>query len=156
MRTLTTDWSNSSYADAATFLDRRAGTFVTIPAATPVDSRSMADSVIGGDYVTFAYTLDTLTADSAGDAESVEEEASTDVVVTVKDNPIAMPNIRITATSADTDVFTVSPAYAVTDANGQATFTITGVAAGGPENLTFQVASDTSVEKVVAVTVTSP
>ena len=155
MRTLTTDWNNADYANETTFCDRYAGTYVTIPAATPVDVRSMSDSVIGNHYYLLSNVPDTLAVDSAGNAETVVVDATVDVVVTVTKNPIAVPNIRVTATSADVTKVTVDAPYKLTDASGQCTFTLTGEAATAGKNVTFQVASDTSLEQVVAVEVTS-
>jgi hypothetical protein len=155
MRTLTTDWNNVAYASATTYCDRYAGTYVTIPANTPVDVRSMSDSVIGNDYYVLTRIPDTLAVDSAGNAETVAVDATVDVVVTVTDNPLAVLGVRVTATSQDPTKVSVDAPHKITDSNGQCTFTLTGVAAHAGRNVTFQVASDTTLEQVVAVTITA-
>ncbi len=153
MRTLTTDWNNVSYASAATFCDRYAGTYVTIPANTPVDVRSMQDSVLGNDYYVLTRVPDTCAVDSAGNAETMAVANTVDVVVTVTEDPLAVPNIRVTATSAHPATFTVDAPHKLTDANGQCTFTLTGVSKA-TKNCVFAVASDTTLTQTVAVTVT--
>jgi hypothetical protein len=154
MRTITTDWNNVAYASATTYCDRYAGTYVTIPANEPTKTRSMADSVLGNHYYVLSNVPDTLAVDSVADAESVAVDADVDVVVTISKTPIAVPNIRVTATSADVTKVTVDAPYKLTDSNGQVTFTLHGVAAA-TKNVVFKVASNTALTKTVAVTVTA-
>ena len=155
MRTLTTDWNAAAHANATTFCDRYAGTYVTIPANTPVDVRSMQDSVLGNHYYVMSTVPDTITVDSAGNAETVAVDATVDFVVTVTDNPLACANVRVTATSSNPAKVSVDAPYKLTNASGQCTFTLTGLVADAGEDITVQVASNTALEQVVAVTITA-
>ena len=50
MRQITTNWNNSAYNSQTIFVDNNSGNTVTIPANTPVNVRSMVDSVESGFY----------------------------------------------------------------------------------------------------------
>lgn len=152
MRTLTTNWNDAANASATSFLASN-GVVVTIPANKPVDVRSMKDSVAEGGYTQAPYVIDDLTGDSAGDAETVAALATVDVVATLLDaNSDPVEGARLVAASSDVTKFTVSPAQDLTDASGQVTFTLTGVAAG-EATLTVKLAGSESVA-ITPVTVT--
>ena len=51
MRSITTDYNNSSYYNETKFTDVYSANGVTVAANTPVDVRAMMDSVGAGDYV---------------------------------------------------------------------------------------------------------
>jgi hypothetical protein len=76
-------------------------------------------------------TCDTATAIFAPASATVTKGDSTEVTVTVTGaDGCKVVNDKVKATSKDTSIATVSPSRAMTDANGQATFTITGNARG--------------------------
>lgn len=145
MRSITTNWNNTAYNSAGTFVDVISGNTVTIPANTPVDFRALVDSVENGAYV---YNPDTLTATPATIA-SAPDDVDT-VVVNVTLSSAAVENAPIKASSSDVTKATVSPAIANADASGNYTFTVTSVAAGSA-TLTFTSGTATDT---VAVTVT--
>jgi len=94
----------------------------------------------------------TMTAESA--SVSVTAGSTTAVTLTLKDkNGVLMSGSTINASSGDASVATVT-ASATTNANGQATFTVTGVKAGGTA-LTFTVSGAAAVTAAVSVTVTA-
>lgn len=141
MRLQTTSPNDASFAAGDKFACNKAPQ-VILTMATKEESRIMS---LHDEYtelnLTAAATV-TAPANANGLADSSE-----DVVVNVKDagaNNLA--NKVVTAASANTAVATVSPVGVITDASGNATFTITRVAAGGPINVTFtcDAASDTT------------
>lgn len=144
MRSITTNWNNSAYNSAGTFVDVISGNTVTIPANTPVDFRALVDSVENGAYV---YNPDTVVA-NPDTLSTVADDVDT-TVVTVTLSAAAVENAPILASSDDVAVATVSPAKANADANGQYTFTITSVASG---SATITFTSGTATD-TVAVTV---
>ena len=145
MRSITTDYNNSSYNSATKFTDVYSANGVTVPAKTPVNVRSMMDSVGAGDYVVSA---DTLAIDHA--TATVAHGSTGTSVITATISSVATAGIPIAVTSSDTTKATVSPALVRTKADGTATFTITGVAAGSA-TLTFKTYGATSVTCAVTV-----
>ena len=145
MRDLTTDYNNSSYNSATKFTDVYSANGVTVPAKTPVNVRSMMDSVEAGDYV---LSADLLAIDSA--TASVAHGSTTTSTITASISSVATAGIPVTVTSSDTTKATVSPALVRTKADGTAVFTITGVAAGSA-TLTFKTYGATSVTCAVTV-----
>lgn len=156
MRDLTTNWNDAAYANATTFVDK-GGAYVTIPANTPVNVRSMQDSVQGGDYAVLATDAvpATIVSDAADDELALNVDADDDVTITVAGSAADSVGVRVHAVSADPTVCTVSPAFAVTDANGEAVFNIVGID-DGVEDVTFSLASNPALAVAVEVTVTTP
>lgn len=144
MRSITTNWNNSAYNSAGTFVDTISGVSVTIPANTPVNFRAMVDSVEAGAYV-YAPDTTTVTPDTLS---TVADDVDT-VTVAVTLSAAAVKNAPIFATTDDATVATVSPAKANADANGQFVFTITSVASGSA-TITF---TSGATSDTVAVTV---
>lgn len=122
MRSITTDYNNASYASATKFTDVYSGNGVTIPAKTPVDVRSMMDSVGAGDYVLSATSMEV--SDTTVD---LTLEGTVTQGVTAKISTTATVGIPIRAVSSDVTQVTVTPALARTNASGVAYFTITNV-----------------------------
>jgi len=144
MREITTNWNNPDYANQTVFVDTATGATVTIPANTPVNVRSMVDSVSSGAYFSNPVGV---TA-----SESTLATAPDDIdAVTVTLNP-AIGGFPIRATTSAAGVATVSPALGRTLANGTVVFTITSVA-DGSATITFTAGTRTAT---VAVTVTTP
>jgi len=137
MRAITTNWNNSAYNSAGTFLDRKTGTSVTIPANTPVNFRGMVDSVESGAY---SYAPDTVVADPGTLAPSVEDVDVVEVTVTL--SSVAVDGAPIKAVSDDVEVATVSPAFANANSQGKYIFTITSIAEG-EATITFTSGSQT-------------
>jgi hypothetical protein len=125
MRSITTNWNNSAYNSATTFLDRATGISVTVPANTPVNVRAMVDSVDAGAYT---YAPNALVATPATIA-SAEDDVDT-VAVAVTLTSVGVAGAPIKAVSDDVEVATVSPVFANADSSGNYTFTITSVAVG--------------------------
>ena len=144
MREITTNWNNPDYANQTVFVDQATGATVTIPANTPVNVRSMLDSVQSGAY------FNNPTAITASEETLATEPEDTDEV-TVTLNP-AIGGFPIRATTDDGAVATVSPAVARTLADGTAVFTITSVA-DGEATITFTAGTRTDT---VVVTVATP
>jgi hypothetical protein len=145
MRSITTDYNNSAYNSATKFTDVYSANGVTVPAKTPVNVRSMMDSVGAGDYV---LSADTIAVDDATIA--VAADATIASVITATISSVATAGIPIAVTSSDPTKATVSPALVRTKADGTATFTVTGVAAGS-STLTFKTYGATSVTAAVTV-----
>ena len=145
MRSITTDYNNSSYNSATKFTDVYSANGVTIAAKNPVNVRSMMDSVGAGDYV---LSADTIAIDHA--TATVAHGSTGTSVITATISSAATAGIPISVTSSDTTKATVSPALVRTKADGTASFTITGVAAGSA-TLTFKTYGATSVTCAVTV-----
>ena len=144
MRSITTNWNNSAYNSAGTFVDVISGNTVTIPANTPVDFRALVDSVENGAYV---YNPDSVVASPDTLSTAADDVDTTTVTVTL--SSVAVENAPILAASDDEGVATVSPAKANADASGQYVFTITSVASG---SATITFTSGTATD-TLAVTV---
>jgi uncharacterized protein YjdB len=144
MRSITTNWNNVAYNSAGTFVDVTSGVSVTIPANTPVNFRSMVDSVESGAYV---YAPDALDATPATTTKAAAETQAVTVTVTL--NSVGVENAPIKAVSSDVTKATVSPAFANANASGVAIFTITAVASGSATiTFTSGAQSDTTVVTV--------
>lgn len=151
MNSLTTDWNNAANANETSFLASN-GVVTTIPAGQADKVRSMKDAVAGGGWTQQTYVINTIAGDSVANAETVAALATVDVVVNVKNSNAAnVQNVRVEAFSSDTTKFTVT-ATGLTDASGNVTLTITGVAAG-EATLTARVAGSNTVA-ITPVTVT--
>ena len=149
MRTITTDYNNASYASATKFTDVYSANGVTVPAKTPVNVRSMMDSVGAGDYVLSADEL-AISATTATPAPA----ATATLTLTAKISSAATAGIPIAATSSNTARVTISPALARTKADGTAVFTLTAVGTDTQTaTLTFKTFGATS--KTCAVTITA-
>lgn len=144
MRSITTNWNNSAYNSAGTFVDVISGNTVTIPANTPVNFRAMVDSVEAGAYV---YNPSSVVA-NPDTLSTVEDDVDT-TVVTVTLSSVAVENAPIKASTSNAAVATVSPAKANANASGQYTFTITSVGSG---SATITFTSGTATD-TLAVTV---
>jgi len=144
MREITTNWNNPDYANETIFVDVATGATVTIPANTPVNVRSMIDSVQSGAY------FNNPTAITASEETLATAPEDTDQV-TVTVAPV-VSGMLIKAVTNNGSVATVSPASARTLANGTAVFTITSVA-DGEATITFSAGTRTDT---VVVTVTDP
>ena len=144
MRSITTNWNSSAYDSAGTFVDVISGNTVTIPANTPVNFRSLVDSVESGSYI---YAPDALTATPATVASAPLDKDT--VVINVSLSAANVENAPVVATTSDATKATVSPTIANTDKSGNYTFTITSVAAG-EATITFTcgAVSDTTVVTV--------
>lgn len=144
MRSITTNWNNSAYNSAGTFVDVKSNVTVTIPANTPVNFRSMVDSVESGAYV---YNPDTLDASPATTTKAATQTQVVTVTVTL--SAVGVENAPIRAVSSDVTKATVSPAFANANASGVATFTITAVATGSATiTFTSGTRTDTTVVTV--------
>lgn len=144
MRSITTNWNNSAYNSATTFLDKATGTSITVAANTPVNVRAMIDSVEAGAYT---YAPDSLVADPAT-LSTVADDVDT-VTVTVTLSAAAVDGAPISAASDDVAVATVSPAFANANSSGEYVFSVTSVASGSA-TITFTCGAQTDT---VAVTV---
>jgi 5-hydroxyisourate hydrolase-like protein (transthyretin family) len=125
--------SSGSY----TFSDVDAGTYIVAVRANGYEQEDAQQvTVVGGETATSDFALtpvscDVATAISAPASVTVTKGDSTEVTVTVTGaDGCKVVNDKVKATSKDTSIATVSPSRAMTDANGQATFTITGNAKG--------------------------
>ena len=145
MRSITTDYNNSSYNSETKFTDVYSAHGVTVPANTPVNVRSMMDSVGAGDYVLSATSMEI-------DDSTISVAAGSTIasVITAKISTTATAGIPVAVTSSAPTKATVSPALVRTAADGTATFTVTGVAAGS-STLTFKTYGATSVTAAVTV-----
>jgi hypothetical protein len=144
MREITTNWNNPAYANETVFVDQATGFIVTIPANTPVNVRSMIDSVQSGAY------FNNPTAVTASEETLATAPEDVDVVTVTLDPAIGGFPIRATTSAAG--VATVSPALGRTLADGTVVFTITSVA-DGTATITFTAGNRTDT---VVVTVTDP
>jgi len=100
-------------------------------------------------------SCDVATAISAPSTATVTKGSSTSVTVTVTGaNGCAVANDTVKATSNDASIATVSPSKVKTDANGQATFTITGSKKGSAK-ITFK-ESTANLKTKTTVDVTKP
>lgn len=144
MNSLTTNWNAAAFYNAKSFRDVASGVVVTIGANKPVDVRALEDAVNSGAYVAGPDSLVALPT-----TISVAALATDVITVTVQLSAVDYPNAKVFASSSDVTKATVT-ASDVTDSNGEATFTVTGVAAGSATiTLSAGGLSDT-----VAVTVT--
>lgn len=148
MRTITTDYNNSSYYSETKFTDVYSANGVTVAANTPVNVRSMMDSVGAGDYVLSATSMDisdeTLTPDV---------DATDTITITTKISSTATAGIPVKAVSSDASKVTVSPAFARAGSDGTITFTITAVGVDTDEaTITFSTYGATDAECVVTIT----
>lgn len=153
MRAITTNWNNSAYASAATFVDKVSGNAVTVPALNPMNHRSMIDSVESGGYI---YQPDGLVLDPPWDSEGgpvetePEDENVYTVTITLDSVPVVGAPVR--ADSSDPDVISVSPAIGYTNDDGEVDFVVTSVADGG-EDVTFACGT---INEFVSFSVTTP
>ena len=88
----------------------------------------------------------TITLTASKTSLNVTEGSSTTVTLTLTHGGAAVPNVTVTAVSADETIATV-PASAVTDANGQASFRVKGVKPGSTK-LTFSAFGRTAAVNV--------
>ena len=95
MRSITTDYNNSAYNSATKFTDVYSANGVTVPAKTPVNVRSMMDSVGAGDYVLSAdtITIDHSTATVAHGSTGTSVITATISSAATAGIPIAVPII---------------------------------------------------------------
>lgn len=147
MRSITTDYNNSSYNSATKFTDVYSANGFTVPAKTPVDVRALMDSVGAGDYVLSATSIEA--ADTTVDLTVLSSLTQN---ITAKISTTATAGIPVKAKSADPTKVTVSPAVARADASGVAHFVITAV--GGAANDTVNVVFGTYNATNVTVTYT--
>lgn len=144
MRSITTNWNSSTYNNATTFVDKISGSSVTIPANTPVNVRSMIDSVESGGYI---YQPDGVVVNQETLSTAVDDEDV--VVVTITNSAVPVAGAPITVTFAETTIVSVSPMFAYAAANGTASFTITSLASGSAE--VFFNCGDIAAETIVTV-----
>jgi uncharacterized protein YjdB len=147
MRTITTNWNNSAYNSQTIFVDNASGNTVTIPANTPVNVRSMVDSVESGSY---QYNPDAITRNPSTLSIDIGDTGTSTATVTL--DSVGMSQFPVKAVSGTPAVATVSPALGRTLANGTVVFTVTGVSAG---EATVTLTAGTRTTTVV-VTVTDP
>lgn len=147
MRDITTNWNNSAYNSQTVFVDYATGNTVTVPANTPVNVRSMYDSVGAG---TYQVNPGAIAASEETLATAPEDESEVTVTVTLGDAYVADTPVK--AVSSAPAKATVSPALAWTATDGTATFTITSVA-DGEATITFTAGTRTDT---TVVTVTDP
>ena len=144
MRDLTTNWNNAAYNDETVFVDIASGLTMTIGANNPVNVRSMFDSVQAGTYFVNPTSI-------AVSDETLASDVSDEDEVTVTLTPVT-GFVRVTASTDDGTVATVSPAVVRTLVDGTAKFTITSVGAG-VATITFTCGTRTAT---TVVTVTDP
>ena len=149
MRSITTDYNNSSYYNETKFTDVYSANGVTVAANTPVDVRAMMDSVGAGDYVLSATSMDinSATATPAPGATATS-------VITTKISSTATAGIPVYAVSSDPTKVTVSPSLVRSASDGTATFTLTAVGTNTQTaTITFKTYGATN--KTCAVTITA-
>ena len=144
MRTQTTDPTNAAYGATDKFACTKAPQ-VILTMATVAEARIMS--------LHDEYTELNLTAASAVLSPATANGAAGTEVVVVNVKDVGVNNLAtkvILAATANAAVATVSPLGAITDASGNASFTITRVATGGPVNITFtcDAATDTTAVTV--------
>ena len=143
------------------------GSYAVVADATGY-SRSLADNVVAPVTVADGETTqadlsltpiappptcDIATAISAPASVAVTKGTSTEVIVTVTgEDGCAVVGDKVKATSNNTGIATVSPSRATTDANGQATFTITGNAKGSAKVTFKEDTADLKAKTTVDVT----
>jgi hypothetical protein len=142
MRNLTTDWNNAAYSNETVFVDKLTGNAMTIPANKAHAVRAMFDSVQAGAYLT---NVDSISADPDAIASAEDDEDT--VTVTVQFDGSDVAGFPVKANSDDTDVATVAPLFAYTNADGEASFVITSVAAGSA-TITFTAGTNTDTTAV--------
>lgn len=148
MRTITTDYNNSAYNSETKFTCVYSANGLTVAAATPVDVRSMTDSVQAGDYVTSATSMDIDSNTSTPDVGGTDT-----VTITTKISSAATAGIPVRASSSDTAKVTVTPALARSKADGTVDFVLTAV---GTDTQTATITFKTygATNKTCAVTIT--
>jgi hypothetical protein len=148
MRTITTDYNNSAYNSETKFTCVYSANGLTVAAATPVDVRSMTDSVQAGDYVASATSMDIDASTSTPDVGGTDT-----VTITTKISSTATAGIPVRAISSDTAKVTVSPALARAKADGTVDFVLTAV---GTDTQTATITFKTygATDKTCAVTIT--
>ena len=148
MRTITTDYNNSAYNSETKFTCVYSANGLTVAAATPVDVRSMTDSVQAGDYVASATSMDIDSATSTPDVGGTDT-----VTITTKISSAATAGIPVRAYSSDTAKVTVTPALARSKADGTVDFVLTAV---GTDTQTATITFKTygATNKTCAVTIT--
>jgi len=111
--------------------------FALEPVTTPTTTATATPTPTATATVT-PVSCDVATAISAPTSVTVVKGNSTTVTITVTGADGCMvANDKVKATSNNTSIATVSPSKATTDANGQATFTITGNKKGSAK-ITFK------------------
>ena len=146
------------------FADVDAGSYLVAATATGYQPNATTATVVGGQTATANIALtssatptpvacDVATAISAPSTATVTKGDSTTVSITVTGaNGCAVANDTVKATSNNTSIATVSPSKAKTDANGQATFTITGNKKGSAKVVFKEASAGLKAKTKVTVT----
>ena len=153
---ITTTNAQGTYA----FQDVDCGSYAVTADATGYEYAMTAPVTVVADQTTQAdYSLtpiascDIATAISVPASVTVTKGASTEVIVTVTgEDGCAVVGDKVKATSNNTSIATVSPSKVTTDANGQATFTITGNAKGSAKVTFKERTADLKTKTTVDVT----